>query len=82
MRSLRNLPIRQKVSAIIMLTTATALAVACSAFILYDYISLRRTTLNDLRVLASVVAAKSAANTSPANPDGRTFRTKCGRIMF
>ena len=61
MKALRNLPIRQKVSAIIMLTTSSALAVACGAFILYDYISLRRSTLNDLRVLAAVVAAKSDA---------------------
>ncbi len=61
MRSLRNLPIRQKVSAIIMLTTASALAAACGAFIIYDYITLRRTNQADLKVLAAVVAAKSAA---------------------
>ena len=61
MRSLRNLPIRQKVSAIIMLITASTLAAACGGFILYDYITLRRTTLNDLKVLTAVVAAKSAA---------------------
>jgi PAS domain S-box-containing protein len=61
MRSLRHLPIRQRVSAITMLTTASALLVACGAYIVFDYISLRRTALNDLQMLASVVAAKSAA---------------------
>jgi PAS domain S-box-containing protein len=61
MRSIRTLPIRQKVSAVIMLTTASALALACGAFIVYDSINLRRSTINDLKMLAAVVAAKSAA---------------------
>ena len=33
MISLRNLPIRQKVSVIIMLTSASALVLACGAFV-------------------------------------------------
>jgi PAS domain S-box-containing protein len=61
MRILRNLPIRQKVSAIIMMTTASSLALACAASIVFDYVGLRRSTLSDLNVLAAVVAAKSSA---------------------
>jgi PAS domain S-box-containing protein len=61
MRPLRNLPIRQRVSVIVMLTTAAALALACGGFIVCDYIALQRTTINDLNMLADVVAAKSAA---------------------
>ncbi|MEK6371389.1 MAG: ATP-binding protein [Acidobacteriota bacterium] len=61
MRSIRTLPIRQKVNAVIMLTTACALVLACGAFIVYDSISLRRSEINDLEMLAAVVAAKSAA---------------------
>ena len=44
-----------------MLTTASTLAAACAAFLLYDYLSLRRSTVDDLKVLASVAAARSAA---------------------
>jgi PAS domain S-box-containing protein len=44
-----------------MLTTASALVLACGAFIVYDSISLRHSTMNDLEMLTTVVAAKSAA---------------------
>src|SRR5205823_2482097 len=61
MTSIRNLPIRQKVSAIIMLTTASALVLACGAFLAYDYISLRRAAEREIQMLAALVATKSEA---------------------
>ena len=61
-RSIRNLPIRQKVSAIVMLTTSCALLLACGAFIAYDFWSIRQSVAHDLNTLASVVASNSAAS--------------------
>lgn len=55
------LPIRQKISGIVMLTTLCALLLACGAFILYDFHSVRRSTARDLDTLAGVVASNSAA---------------------
>ena len=61
MKSIRSLPIRQKVSVVIMLTTACALVLACGAFILYDYVTLRQATAHDIHILSGVVASRSAA---------------------
>ena len=55
-----------------MLTTVSTLALACGAFIVYDYITLRRTAINDVNVLASAVAAKSAAAVMFNDPEAAT----------
>jgi PAS domain S-box-containing protein len=60
-KMIASLPIRQKISAIVMLTTVCALLIACSAFIVYDFRSVRESTARDLTTLAGVVASNSAA---------------------
>ncbi|MGZ4810526.1 MAG: ATP-binding protein, partial [Thermoanaerobaculia bacterium] len=58
----RNLPIRRKVSLIVMLTVTMALVLACTAFIVYDYGSDRRSMADDVDTLAKVLASNSAAS--------------------
>jgi len=72
MRSIRTLPIRQKVSAVIMLTTASALVLAGGTVIVYDSFSLRRSTMNGLKALTRVVASKSAAAVMFNDPEEAT----------
>jgi PAS domain S-box-containing protein len=56
-----NLPIRVKVTAIVMLTTAVALVVACAAFIGHEIFATHNTDERGLNILADVVASNSSA---------------------
>jgi signal transduction histidine kinase len=60
-RLLRDIPIRQKIVLIIMLTTAGALLLAGVILILVDLQSFRREMQTDLMTLAEIVARNSAA---------------------
>jgi two-component system, sensor histidine kinase and response regulator len=57
----RDLPIRQKLQAIVMLTVGAALLVACGAILLYHEHTLRDSLQRDLDVLADVTADDSTA---------------------
>ncbi len=54
MRFLRNLPIKRKLTVIIMLTSGVALLLACIAFVVYDQVSFRRTMAAELMVLTDM----------------------------
>jgi signal transduction histidine kinase len=60
MISLRDLPIRRKLTVIMMATSSAALLLACSAFVLHDLVNFRRLLVADLSTLAEIVGSNSA----------------------
>ncbi len=61
MNSFRNLPIQRKLTLAMLLTTAVALALACAAFFVYEFITYRDTLERDMTVLADVLGQNSTA---------------------
>ena len=61
MRRLRDLPIKHKLTLIGLLTTGTALLLACAAFVAFDRVSFRKTLVRDLSVTAQMIGYNSAA---------------------
>lgn len=61
MRFLRSLPIKQKLTIIIMLTSGVALLLACVAFVGYDHMSFRRAMVTELSVLTDMFDDNVAA---------------------
>jgi len=59
--SFRDIPIRRKLTLIIMLTSGVALLLACAAFLAHDLVTLRRTTARNLSILARAIGANSKA---------------------
>jgi hypothetical protein len=57
----RNLPIRQKLRVIIMVTVGAALLLAGGAVLIYDYFGLSGAMENDLRILAQIFASDTSA---------------------
>ena len=55
----RDLPIRRKLTVIIMATSSAALLLACSAFVLHDRVSFRRLLVADLSTLAKIIGSNS-----------------------
>jgi uncharacterized membrane protein affecting hemolysin expression len=77
----RNLPIRQKLRLIIMATVATALILACAAFLVYDQIALRNSLLASTAVTAEMIGSNSTGALSfgdqkAANELLRTLRAQ------
>src|SRR5687768_10236997 len=54
MRSLRDIPIKRKLTIITMLTSGVALLLACIAFVTYEQVSFRRTMAAELSVLTDM----------------------------
>lgn len=61
MKFLRKLPVRSKLMIIMMITSTVALVIACAAFAVTDYLSMRKQAGDDLTTLAKIVAANSGA---------------------
>jgi signal transduction histidine kinase len=59
MTPFRDLPIRRKLTVIIMATSSAALLLACSAFVLHDLVSFRRLLVADLSTLARIIGSNS-----------------------
>ena len=57
----RNLPVRQKLRLVIMVTVTVALLCACAAVLAYDRMEARNAMRNDLDVLAEMLGANSTA---------------------
>ncbi len=55
-RSLRNLPIRQKLTLIVLVTSGVAVLIASAAFLVNDYVSYRNQMAEELRVYARNLA--------------------------
>src|ERR1041385_4089222 len=61
MRPLRDLPIKRKVTLVILLTCAAALLLACGALAAYEVIDFRRALVRDMTALADVLAKNTRA---------------------
>ncbi|HXI82643.1 MAG TPA: PAS domain S-box protein [Verrucomicrobiae bacterium] len=59
MNWLQDMPIRWKVTTVIMLTSTAALLLACGAFIHYELVASRQAMVRDLEVLADVIGQNS-----------------------
>jgi len=59
---LRNIPIRQKLIIVILLTSGAVLLLTCSAFITYEIITLHRGMLQGYMTRAKIIAANSTAS--------------------
>jgi PAS domain S-box-containing protein len=58
---LRNLPIRRKLMAILLLTSGSVLLLTCLSFITYEFVSFRRNMVSNIATLSNVVATNSTA---------------------
>jgi signal transduction histidine kinase len=56
-----DLPIKQKLTLVITLTSMAAVLLACAGFATYELVTFRRTMVNDLTTLAEVIGATSTA---------------------
>src|SRR5690348_326543 len=65
----KDLPVRGKLMAILLLITGAALTLTCLAFIAYEYVSFRHTATNNLRTLGRIVATNSTAALAFDNRD-------------
>ena len=61
MRVIRDIPIRRKLTLIIMVTSCAALLLACVAFITYEWVTFRRTMTREQATLAQIIGANCAA---------------------
>jgi len=59
--ALKNLPIRRKLTAIILGTSGVVLLLTCASFFAYEFLTFRQTTVRQLSTLAEVVADNSTA---------------------
>ncbi|HJQ65823.1 MAG TPA: hypothetical protein VJ816_05580, partial [Gemmatimonadales bacterium] len=60
--ALRDWPIKQKLTAILLLISGLVLLLTCAAFVTYEVLTSRRTTMNNLSTLGRVIAANSTAS--------------------
>src|SRR2546428_3024860 len=60
--SLRDKPIRQKLMAILLLTSGVVVVLTCAAFLAYEFVTFRQTTLKNLSTLGGIIAANSTAS--------------------
>src|SRR6266571_5329072 len=60
--ALRDKPIRQQLMAILLLTSGVVLVLTCAAFLAYEFVTFRQTTLKNLSTLGAIIAANSTAS--------------------
>ena len=65
--SLRDWPIKQKLTAMLLLISGLVLLLTSAAFVTYEIVTVRQGTLKDLATLARVIAANSTASLAFAN---------------
>ena len=65
--SLRDWPIKQKLTALLLLVSSLVLLLTATAFVTYEVLSIRRTTLKNLSTLGRVIAANSTASLAFVN---------------
>lgn len=59
MTPFRDMPIQQKLMTMILVTNGVVLALTCAAFVGYDLLSFRQSTVRQLATLAEIIAAES-----------------------
>ncbi|MFO1449257.1 MAG: ATP-binding protein [Opitutaceae bacterium] len=55
----RDMPIRRKLTAMILITSGVVLLLTCSAFVGYELVTFRRVSVRQLATLAEIIAAES-----------------------
>ncbi len=58
---LRHVPIRRKLTTVILLTSGAVLLLTSAVFVGYEYLTFRQTTVRHLHTLGRIVAANSTA---------------------
>src|SRR5882762_2733043 len=66
---LKDKPIKQKLMAIILLTSGVVVALTCAAFFAYEFFTFRRAMTQNLSTLGEVIAANSTAALAFENED-------------
>ena len=66
---LRNLPIRRKLMAMLLLVSASVMLVTCSALFTYEMVTFRQKTVRNLSTLGEIVGANSTAALAFDNHD-------------
>src|SRR5688572_27192210 len=69
--SFRDLPIKRKLTSVIMLTSTIVLLATCAAFAAYEVITFRNAMKQNLSTLAQVIAAQSTAAILYSEKDAR-----------
>jgi len=59
--ALRDWPIKQKLTAMLVLISGLVILVTVAAFVTYEVLTVRQTTLKNLATLGRVIAANSTA---------------------
>src|SRR6267142_3659223 len=67
--TLKNLPIRRKLTVIILGTSGVVLLLTCAAFFAYEFLTFRQTTIRQMSTLAEVIADNSTAALAFQNYD-------------
>lgn len=62
-------PIQRRLMTMLLVTSVTVLLITCAAFTAYEYLSFRRTTLQQLSTIGEIVASNSTAALAFENPD-------------
>lgn len=57
----RDMPIKSKLSTVILAISGAVLLLTCSAYFVYDYVTFRHNTIQQLRTLGKIIAANSTA---------------------
>ena len=65
----RDIPIRRKLTSVILFTSAMVLLFTCASFFAYEYLTFRRSTVRNLSTVGEIVAANSTAALAFDNPD-------------
>ncbi len=58
---MRNLPIRQKLAVVILITSSVALLFTCLSFFAYEFVTFRRTAVRNLTTLGEIIGSNSTA---------------------
>jgi signal transduction histidine kinase len=66
---IRNLPIRRKLTLILLVTSAIVMLLMRGAFFTYEYLTFRQSSLRHLSTLGDILASNSTAALTFANPD-------------
>lgn len=69
---MRNLPIRQKLMLVSLLTSGAVLLLTCAAFITYEVVTLRKSLLQGYLTRAQIIAANSTASLAFQNASDAT----------
>ena len=67
-----NLPIRQKLMAIVLGTSGVVLLIVCSTFLGYEFVTFRQSSVQQLSTLGEIIATNSTAALAFSNRDDAT----------